>query len=995
MAKIIGEDIIDVLYHGTCRENADKLLAEGWKPNQVSVGGNVGQTRYLYLTTGPEDAMWFAEEKGCDVVLEVRNVGIEFLAVDPEDGVSATVEEELALQETIHLPGRVVLISRLSSDHFRIHGKTASLKAKTAWQEIELSEKEGDELKGNLLGGILKSNDELEAWADNEDLPPRRTAQRHKFMRLFMDKKIAVIDDMRVFDRNKGWGKKIIQQFIDKAKAAGCDAIILQAGIFEDQEKGFDLVKWYERLGFTTRGYSAELPLMVKWLKTPSGKKAADPKKPSKNATVMILMPHELAWKMLKAAEHFIAEEDLAGDGFEDEPHITIKYGVEETLDALIGLVHSQPAFEVTLGKTHVFEPGKSSDDAAPVVIELNAPELKKLHEQVGEVMGNRKDDFEYKAHATLAYVKPAAAKKYDGLDFLEGVSFMAENITLSRKDRIQNTVEFGLAHKTASQQKTHSLTLTADAISNFPPFVVVRYPQKGMRWRSILKIVKQIAGEVAGQRVPWRSINIFKSPWQNKEEQDAAFTTPSGKPMFDIQDDGGFFPAGMQPQPKVAEKIHYMDEGRSEDFECICGNNPNSSGFFPCDRNGKEVEPSPGQWDGLRWRCEACGRIINGKTLEVLDLAPRSMFDEPMKMSSDQQWDKVKEFKNGKVLFYKGTVTIQVKPDKGDYSVEVWLWDKQGTMPSGTPGHAHVTHYPKKFEGYDPDVSRIGYTMPTDDHSVIIPEAVWKDPSYPMHKVPFTRAQKEEAALKELTHHLSTKTGSHNSTPLSDTEYPEFEMNDAGQETNAYADMPEKVQGDEKVPTLEELAPDLFEKAAAARIRAFHGCDSTEPPNHDAIYFAQYPEDAKDYGPNVFPAILTPGKILKPNAPYAELHRLLQPMLLGNKGMDVKDFVGTQGIHYTYLGDYPEVLENMRRAGYDAVYVDEPMSMDVRSILVLNPAVIDWQKQVKVGAFAEAQNSVQHYQPPHGLYKVLKSDPFWEEWELFGPDGLYKQEQK
>ena len=118
--------------------------------------------------------------------------------------------------------------------------------------------------------------------------------------------------------------------------------------------------------------------------------------------------------------------------------------------------------------------------------------------------------------------------------------------------------------------------------------------------------------------------------------------------------------------------------------------------------------------------------------------------------------WDRVKEFKNGKMLFYKGSVTIQVTPDDGDYSVEVWLYDKQGKMRDGTSGHAHKTHYAKKFEGYDPDLSRIGYTMPPDDHAVIIPEAVWKDPNYPMHKVPFTSEQKEEAASKELAHYLA-----------------------------------------------------------------------------------------------------------------------------------------------------------------------------------------------------------------------------------------------
>jgi len=119
--------------------------------------------------------------------------------------------------------------------------------------------------------------------------------------------------------------------------------------------------------------------------------------------------------------------------------------------------------------------------------------------------------------------------------------------------------------------------------------------------------------------------------------------------------------------------------------------------------------------------------------------------------------WDKVKEFKNGKMLFYKDTVTIQVTPDSdvNNFSVEVRLWDTEGKMQDGSKGHAHVTHYPKKFVGYDPDLSRIGMLPITEDHSIVIPEAVWKDPNYPV-KAPFTREQKEEAATKEYAYYMA-----------------------------------------------------------------------------------------------------------------------------------------------------------------------------------------------------------------------------------------------
>ncbi len=113
------------LYHGTCRENAEVILKNGWAPNQVSQGGNMGQSKCLYLSTQPEDAEWFANEKGCDTVIEVRNVPMSSLAVDPEDGTGETLEEELS--NKLGLPGKVVVTKSLDKSHFRIYSnKTAA-----------------------------------------------------------------------------------------------------------------------------------------------------------------------------------------------------------------------------------------------------------------------------------------------------------------------------------------------------------------------------------------------------------------------------------------------------------------------------------------------------------------------------------------------------------------------------------------------------------------------------------------------------------------------------------------------------------------------------------------------------------------------------------------------------------------------------------------------------------------------------------------------------
>lgn len=108
---------VSVLYHGCCEDSADNLVARGWSPNSWTSGGNMGDRRYLYLTTGEEDALWFANEKGCDSIVAVTNVPIDCLIVDPEDGTWDTVEEELSNKNG--LPGKVALTKSLSAKHFR------------------------------------------------------------------------------------------------------------------------------------------------------------------------------------------------------------------------------------------------------------------------------------------------------------------------------------------------------------------------------------------------------------------------------------------------------------------------------------------------------------------------------------------------------------------------------------------------------------------------------------------------------------------------------------------------------------------------------------------------------------------------------------------------------------------------------------------------------------------------------------------------------------
>lgn len=104
------------LYHGTCLENAKELIKNGWDVGRT--GGNLGQSKYLYLSSGYEDAMWFAEEKGCNTVVEIKDIPLDYLLPDPEDEAGYTMSE--LLNRTGGYPSKYVLTKPLSAKHFSI-----------------------------------------------------------------------------------------------------------------------------------------------------------------------------------------------------------------------------------------------------------------------------------------------------------------------------------------------------------------------------------------------------------------------------------------------------------------------------------------------------------------------------------------------------------------------------------------------------------------------------------------------------------------------------------------------------------------------------------------------------------------------------------------------------------------------------------------------------------------------------------------------------------
>jgi hypothetical protein len=84
-----------------------------------------------------------------------------------------------------------------------------------------------------------------------------------------------------------------------------------------------------------------------------------------------------------------------------------------------------------------------------------------------------------------------------------------------------------------------------------------------------------------------------------------------------------------MTTQDKVETPNTYITR-EPEDRDawlCICGNTPDSDGFYACDKNGNEVEPTREDWKTDWYVCARCGRMIDVDTLQVVGRNEQAKF--------------------------------------------------------------------------------------------------------------------------------------------------------------------------------------------------------------------------------------------------------------------------------------------------------------------------------------------------------------------------------
>ena len=124
-----------------------------------------------------------------------------------------------------------------------------------------------------------------------------------------------------------------------------------------------------------------------------------------------------------------VREEDLDDEGVEDDPHVTVLFGLSDATQADVQkAAKGTGPITVKFGPTDAF----SSQDADAVFYRVESAELTELHKKLSAQLPHIRTHDEYQPHVTIAYLKPGKGDGYKEYPFLEGQQMTFNALTFS-----------------------------------------------------------------------------------------------------------------------------------------------------------------------------------------------------------------------------------------------------------------------------------------------------------------------------------------------------------------------------------------------------------------------------------------------------------------------------------------------------------------------------------------------------------------------------------
>lgn len=133
-----------------------------------------------------------------------------------------------------------------------------------------------------------------------------------------------------------------------------------------------------------------------------------------KYGCLMAVVGGDVGQSVYDWARDNIPESELGKDGYGDDPHITVLYGLkddsEQTLRELKAVLSRTKPFKVRLCELTSFE---DRGDGAPLIVEVESKELHRLNAYIQKNFDCHVKFPKYKPHLTVAYVLPECVDRY------------------------------------------------------------------------------------------------------------------------------------------------------------------------------------------------------------------------------------------------------------------------------------------------------------------------------------------------------------------------------------------------------------------------------------------------------------------------------------------------------------------------------------------------------------------------------------------------------
>ena len=157
-------------------------------------------------------------------------------------------------------------------------------------------------------------------------------------------------------------------------------------------------------------------------------------------STLMVTLSGDLRQRVIDMSMQ-IPDEVLHEKGREDEPHVTIKFGLHsDSVDDPKQVVENFPPFVIRLGRTSVFEVRRDDAQYDVVKIEVTGVGIHELNELVSLAIPHTNTQPSFVPHVTLAFVEPGLGANWAGMDDLDGETIVVESVTFSGKKKGDRT---------------------------------------------------------------------------------------------------------------------------------------------------------------------------------------------------------------------------------------------------------------------------------------------------------------------------------------------------------------------------------------------------------------------------------------------------------------------------------------------------------------------------------------------------------------------------